>query len=150
MPTWGWFIVALVLIDAAVLAAWLLARRKPERSSRISRSIVVLGLDEAARADIHQLLAANKKIQAIKVFRDRTGAGLRDAKNAIESMQRGAPFPPPSTILDAAQSGPVPWDDLLPRLTTLKSEGKAIAAIKLLRDRTGLPLRDAKNAVDLL
>ncbi|WP_141215161.1 hypothetical protein [Rhodococcus sp. 06-1460-1B] len=150
MPTWGWFIVALVLVDTAVLAAWFLARRKPDRSRATSQSLKLVGLDDEARAEIHRLLAADKKIQAIKVFRDRTGAGLLDAKNAIETMQRGAPFPPPSTILDAASSGPVRWDDLLPRLTALKSEGKAIAAIKLLRDRTGLSLRDAKNAVDQL
>ncbi|WP_415974689.1 hypothetical protein [Rhodococcus sp. 077-4] len=150
MPTWGWFIVALILIDAAVLAAWLLARKKPGSSPETSRNIRLIGLDDSARADIHQLLAANKKIQAIKIFRERTGAGLLDAKNAIESLQRGGQFPPSSTILDAAQAGPVPWDDLIPRLSTLKSEGKAIAAIKLLRDRTGLSLRDAKNAVDLL
>nr|WP_287454836.1 hypothetical protein [Rhodococcus sp. (in: high G+C Gram-positive bacteria)] len=140
MPTWGWFIVALVLVDTAVLAAWFLARRKPDRSRATSQSLKLVGLDDGARAEIHRLL----------VFRDRTGAGLLDAKNAIETMQRGAPFPPPSTILDAASSGPVRWDDLLPRLTALKSEGKAIAAIKLLRDRTGLSLRDAKNAVDQL
>ncbi|MEW1930975.1 hypothetical protein AB0362_02230 [Rhodococcus sp. NPDC079359] len=150
MPTWGWFIVALVLVDAAVLAAWLLARKKPGSSPETSRNIRLIGLDESARADIHSLLAANKKVQAIKVFRERTGAGLVDAKNAIESVQRGEPFPSSATIVDAAQSGPTPWDDLIPRLQSLKSEGKAISAIKLLRDRTGLSLRDAKNAVDLL
>ncbi|MEU3473874.1 MULTISPECIES: hypothetical protein [Rhodococcus] len=150
MPTWGWFIVALVLVDAAVLAAWLLARKKPGTSPAGSHTIGLVGLDEGARADIHRLLAANKKIQAIKVFRQRTGAGLLDAKNAIESVQRGEPFPSSATIVDAAHSGPTPWDDLIPRLQSLKSEGKAISAIKLLRDRTGLSLSDAKNAVDLL
>lgn len=94
MPTWGWFIVALVLVDTAVLAAWFLARRKPDRSRATSQSLKLVGLDDGARAEIHRLLAADKKIQAIKVFRDRTGAGLLDAKNAIETMQRGAPFPP--------------------------------------------------------
>ena len=150
MPTWGWFIVALVLVDAAVLAAWLLARKKPGSSSDTSRHIMFVGLDESARADIHQLLAANKKLQAIKVFRERTGAGLHDAKIAIESVQRGEPLPTSATIVDAAQSGPTPWNDLIPRLQSLKSEGKTISAIKLLRDRTGMSLRDAKNAVDLL
>ncbi|WP_328809558.1 hypothetical protein [Rhodococcus sp. NBC_00294] len=42
------------------------------------------------------------------------------------------------------------WDDLVPRLTALKNEGRAIAAIKLLRERTGLSLLEAKNAVDRL
>lgn len=150
MPTWGWFIVALVLIDAAVLAAWLLIRKKPDRSSASSRTIAADGLDDAARADIYQLLAANKKMQAIKVLRDRTGAGSADAEIAVESIERGAPLPSSSTVIDSSRAVPVPWDDLLPRLKALKSEGRTITAIELLRDRTGLSVRDAKNAVDLL
>lgn len=150
MPTWGWFIVALVIVDAAVLAALLFARKKPGQGPATSHSMRLIGLDGNSRADIHQLLAANKKIQAIKVFRQRTGAGLVEAKNAVESVQRGEPFPSSSTNVDAGRSGPTPWDDLIPRLQSLKSEGKAISAIKLLRDRTGLSLREAKNAVDLL
>ena len=59
---------------------------------------------------------------------------------AVESLERGESLTP----------GPVQWDDLVPRLTALKNEGQAIAAIKLLRERTGLSLLEAKNAVDRL
>ncbi|MFC8180208.1 MULTISPECIES: hypothetical protein [Nocardiaceae] len=90
MPTWGWFVVALVLIDAAVLAAWLLARKRP---------------------------------------------GTR-----TESTASSAPL----------ASTAVLWADIEPTLRTLKHEGNSLAAIKLLRSRTGLPLREAKEAVDRL
>ncbi|MBS2535292.1 ribosomal protein L7/L12 [Catenulispora sp. NF23] len=34
------------------------------------------------------LIQAGKKIQAIKVYREATGAGLKDAKNAVEALER--------------------------------------------------------------
>ena len=37
-------------------------------------------------AEERQLIAAGKKIQAIKLYRERTGADLLTAKNAIDSV----------------------------------------------------------------
>jgi ribosomal protein L7/L12 len=37
--------------------------------------------------DVLQLVRQNKKIEAIKLFMDRTGANLKDAKNTIESAE---------------------------------------------------------------
>lgn len=34
-----------------------------------------------------QLLAEGKKIEAIKVYREETGAGLKDAKDAVEAYE---------------------------------------------------------------
>ena len=39
--------------------------------------------------ELLELLAANKLIAAIKRYRELTGAGLRDAKLAVEAMHRG-------------------------------------------------------------
>ncbi|HHO53096.1 MAG TPA: hypothetical protein ENK18_20035 [Deltaproteobacteria bacterium] len=41
-------------------------------------------LEREARA----LLGAGKKIHAIKLWRERTGSGLREAKDAIEALER--------------------------------------------------------------
>ena len=41
------------------------------------------GLD----ADIQQLVSSGKKINAIKLYRERTGAGLAEAKYAIEAAE---------------------------------------------------------------
>jgi hypothetical protein len=47
--------------------------------------------DDELAAAILPLLAQGQKIAAIKVYRARTGAGLRDAKEAVEALaaQRG-------------------------------------------------------------
>ena len=39
-------------------------------------------------ADVAQLINSGRKINAIKLYRDRTGAGLAEAKDAIEAYER--------------------------------------------------------------
>ncbi|MFC7481120.1 hypothetical protein ACFQX7_15270 [Luedemannella flava] len=43
-------------------------------------------LDDAAWRQLRDLTSRGQKIQAIKLYRDLTGANLRDAKNAIDSL----------------------------------------------------------------
>lgn len=44
-------------------------------------------LDDAARARIRAVLASDGKIAAIKLYRELTGAGLKDAKDAVEALE---------------------------------------------------------------
>lgn len=150
MPTWGWFIVALVLIDAAVLAVWLLARKGPAKNAAATTQLMLAGLDHSAREDIYRLVAEKKKIHAIKLFRERTGAGLQEAKDVVESVGRGNPIPTLGATTGASGMDSSAWADIIPRLRTLKAEGNTISAIKLLRARSELSLREAKAAVDRL
>ena len=48
------------------------------------------GSDPLADPEIQDLLAKGNKIHAIKVYRERTGAGLKEAKDAIERWEKGA------------------------------------------------------------
>ncbi|MCZ4079649.1 ribosomal protein L7/L12 [Rhodococcus sp. H36-A4] len=150
MPTWGWFIVALVLIDAAVLAVWLLARKSPPKNVAATTQLMLAGLDHSAREDIYRLVGEKKKIHAIKLFRERTGAGLQEAKDVVESVGRGNPIPALGASMGASGMDTAAWADIIPRLRTLKAEGNTISAIKLLRARSELSLREAKEAVDRL
>ncbi|MDJ0361534.1 ribosomal protein L7/L12 [Rhodococcus sp. H29-C3] len=150
MPTWGWFIVALVLIDAAVLAVWLLARKSPPKNVAATTQLMLAGLDHSAREDIYRLVGEKKKIHAIKLFRERTGAGLQEAKDVVESVGRGNPIPTLGAPMGASGMDTAAWADIIPRLRTLKAEGNTISAIKLLRARSELSLREAKAAVDRL
>lgn len=79
------------------------------------------------------LLEQGKKLEAIKLYRERTGAGLAEAKRAIERLQQQ----------EAIESG-----DLEPRLMELLRRGEKIAAIKLYRTETGARLAEAKAAVE--
>lgn len=40
-------------------------------------------------AEVRRLITAGKKIEAIKVFRETFGAGLKEAKEAVEALERG-------------------------------------------------------------
>lgn len=40
---------------------------------------------------VRNALAARKKIQAIKIYREATGLDLKESKEAVEAMQRGTP-----------------------------------------------------------
>ena len=66
------------------------------RMARLEKKVDVLldhfGLGDQFRIpandQIRQLLQDGHKIQAIKVYRELTGVGLKEAKDAVEEMQR--------------------------------------------------------------
>lgn len=49
---------------------------------------VVAQLGEVDLADMRAALAEGNKLLAIKVYRDRTGVGLKEAKDAVDAMER--------------------------------------------------------------
>ena len=90
--------------------------------------------------EVRSLLDQGKKIEAVKVYKDHMGCGLKDAKDAVESLQRGASLPSPSE----------PDADLDSQLLRLLGQGERIKAVKLYRDQTGATLYDSKQAVEAL
>lgn len=42
----------------------------------------------ADQSDIIELLRQGQKIEAIKLYRERTGLGLKEAKDAVEAIER--------------------------------------------------------------
>jgi ribosomal protein L7/L12 len=94
--------------------------------------------DASRHEDVVALMAEKRKIEAIRLFRERTGVGLAEAKAAVEAMERNDQTARAvSTGADAA-------------VLDLMRDGQKIAAIKLYRERTGAGLRDAKEAVERL
>ena len=86
------------------------------------------------------LIQNGQKIEAIKQYRERTRSGLKEAKDAIEALERGEQLPSPQVILTTVDQDVV----------SLVREGKKIAAIKLYREKTGVGLAEAKVAVETL
>jgi ribosomal protein L7/L12 len=101
--------------------------------------------------EIRALLAARQKINAIKFYRQVTGAGLKQAKEAVEAIEAGG-------TLDAGLLNPhenrtyLPKDDAstISQAAQLVKEGDKIAAIRLLRNHYDVSLKVAKDATDLL
>ena len=106
--------------------------------------------------EIASLLRAGKKINAIKAYREVTGASLAEAKDAVERLDMALRMYGTMVVADAlmevAQQGmPMDMDAqsiLLTEMAFLVSKGQYIQAIKLYRERTGMGLSDAKMVVD--
>jgi ribosomal protein L7/L12 len=86
------------------------------------------------------LIQNGQKLEAIKQYRERTGSGLKEAKDAVEALERGEQLPTPNAILTTVDQD----------IVSLVREGKRIAAIKLYREKTGVGLPEAKAAVETL
>jgi len=100
-------------------------------------------LDDEHQAIIRDLLEQNRKIEAIKIYREQTGVGLAEAKQAVESIELGQPLPghPQPGTLDAVTQE---------QIRTLIKHGQKIEAIKLYREVTGVGLKEAKDRVEAL
>ena len=92
--------------------------------------------------DIKAELAAGNKITAITLYRDATGVGLAEAKQAVELIAAGKP--PPSGAVPTLSA------DAMQEVSALVIAGKKIEAIKAYRKEAGVDLKDAKDAVDAL
>jgi ribosomal protein L7/L12 len=101
--------------------------------------------------EIRELLAARQKINAIKLFRQVTGAGLKQAKEAVEGIEVGG-------TIDSNQLSPQvnhissPANDasIINQAAQLIRNGNKMAAIHLLRSHYDVSLKLAKDAADLL
>ncbi|MEO8102498.1 MAG: ribosomal protein L7/L12 [Betaproteobacteria bacterium] len=90
-------------------------------------------------AEVLDALQRGENIEAIKRLRESTGLGLKEAKEAVDAHLRGrnVEFAP------AAAPGALP-----PAVMHALRQGRKIDAIKLLREHTGLGLKEAKDAID--
>lgn len=91
-------------------------------------------------AEVVAAIAAGKKIEAVRLLRDKTGISLAAAKQAVEAHD--LTIAPASTA--TGPSAPALAGNVLAEL----ARGNKIEAIKLLRQGTGLGLKEAKDAVD--
>lgn len=134
----------------------------PRAGVATSASAGVSSLSPTAIAEIDRLVAAGQKMQAIKLVRQHTGAGLKDAKDRIDhwSVSTTAPHLAAVSHANAASSSITPASATpasvraaLPagvgaEIDRLVAGNQQIVAIKLLREHTGLGLKDTKNLIE--
>ena len=106
-------------------------------------------LDETAfRSRLIQEIDAGRTIEAIKWVRARTGLGLKEAKEVVDALAAGdvgvtlERHPGQIAGLDDA--------DFAASLVVEIAAGRKLEAIRLYRERTGLGLKQAKDAVEAL
>jgi ribosomal protein L7/L12 len=87
-------------------------------------------------------LNAGDKIEAIRIVREATGLGLKEAKDAVESYVPGdAPRP-------AAQRPPLDGEVLPVAAVSALANGRMIDAVKIVRQAHHTGLKEAKDIVD--
>jgi hypothetical protein len=93
---------------------------------------------------VRQLVSEGQKIEAIKLVREQTGLGLKEAKDAVEAIERGeSPLLTLHTTVVAHGVSGVDLDEI----NELLLQDKKIEAIKLYREQTGVGLKEAKDAI---
>lgn len=96
--------------------------------------------------NIRELALSGKLIDAIKLYREVTDAGLIEAKEAVEAMMHGAPYE------TSSHHQPDAWDDakLGKRIKQLLRKRNKIQAVRVYREAHRCGLKEAKGAVDAI
>lgn len=117
-------------------------------------SIIVVGTQPRATVapplaqddEIRQLLMDGNKIAAIKRVRTVTGMGLKEAKAYVEAL----PSAPPLSALAHEEHTTAPSVELITEARRRLQQGGKLAAIKRVREMTGMDLKSAKAFVERL
>lgn len=97
---------------------------------------------------IQLAILEGRKIEAIKIMRDATGIGLKEAKDAVEALEEALRRSGPVSMTDVAAAGlrePAPAD--MERVREALRIGNSIEAIRIFREATGMSLKDARIMV---
>jgi len=101
----------------------------------------MVALDEDAGRRLAELVKAGRILEAVKLVREVTGCGLKEAKDAVDQLARGEAAP--------AKSGGGSADEVLNEaVRQLLRRGAKLEAVKLYRERTGCGLKEAMDAVE--
>lgn len=161
----GWILLGCALIILILMAfrPWRRGGRKDsmgEESFAMAARLEEYDARLVRRDEVARFLSMGQKIKAIKVYREDTGASLADAKAAVDRMERASglgiapgfanfPLETGETDADMVERG-MSKDALREEVERLLSQNQKIKAIKVYRERTGVGLREAKEAVDSL
>ncbi|WP_329086466.1 MULTISPECIES: protein kinase domain-containing protein [unclassified Streptosporangium] len=122
-------------------------------TERLVQTSTALASEVEAR--VRELIGRGKNVEAIKLVRQRTDLGLKDAKELVDAIAAGYAVPaagPGMPGLPGSPGGPGQVVDAETRAGAeeLIAKGKLIKAITLVRQRTGLGLKEAKDYCEAL
>ena len=96
--------------------------------------------DDVSEQDVMDAIRQGNKIQAIKLYRQMTGMGLKESKAAVEEL-----------ISDRTGRGSIKPSKAVERdIVTALRNGNKIQAVKLYRQMSGMGLKESKAAVEAL
>lgn len=153
MVEYWWLLVLLAAATVVLLAVAKRATAPPTGSAPAKPDLSGLD-DEAFRDRVLGEIEGGRKIEAIRLVRERTRMGLADAKALVEALASGADsveldLKPRTAGEDVAQVA-LHDPDLAAKLILEVAAGRKLEAIRLLREKTGLGLKEAKDAIEAL
>ncbi|PKO16915.1 MAG: hypothetical protein CVU39_06765 [Chloroflexi bacterium HGW-Chloroflexi-10] len=98
---------------------------------------------------IVSIAQSGNKLEAIKRFRELTGSGLKEAKDAVEALMEGKPV----TLTGSSAAQPSSYGsstNQIENIIVLARSGNKLEAIKRYRELTGLGLKESKDSVEAL
>ncbi|MGB1013012.1 MAG: ribosomal protein L7/L12 [Nannocystaceae bacterium] len=106
----------------------------------------------STREEIEKHIGNGKKLMAIKVYRDITGLGLRESKDAVDAFIREGRWSTQANralALPRRSATPQTPEVSLDSVVAYIQKQSKIGAIKELRQLTGLGLKESKEAVEM-
>ena len=94
---------------------------------------------QSVPSDVAAALQRGDKIEAIKLLRDATGVGLKEAKEAIDRLEAGDALKIPARAQPAVLSEEV--------MASIR-RGNKMEAITRFRDQAGVGLKEAKDVIE--
>jgi ribosomal protein L7/L12 len=156
-------IICLAVIAGVLVAGWMLGRRGASSSN--DPFFVEIDRSATSNASVREAMERGNKIEAVKAYRDVTGVGLKEAKDAVEHFERerqGIQAPYNVVVKEVRHKKSEPDEPYVPLHVDVQTaltdpllqetitHGRKIEAIKRFRQLTGLGLKDSKDAVDKL
>jgi len=136
-------VIALLILIAVGFADLALMFKTMRRDrTRVVAPRPVRAIDPQMQARLTELAGQGNKIQAIKDLRVATGLGLKEARDTVDAIAAGHDV---SGVLLPRRDAPAATEE---RARELIARGRKIQAIKLIREETGLGLKEAKNVAD--
>ncbi|WP_431896843.1 ribosomal protein L7/L12 [Nonomuraea sp. bgisy101] len=136
-------IAVVALLVTLVVTAAVRAARRPATTPPPNRPVAPHDLEAALR----DLVAGGRQIHAIKLLRQHTGLGLKQAKDVVDAIAAGHSHP----MLQSLQRPPAgARPDLATRVRELKAAGRAEQAVHLVIGETGMGQGEAESFVQTL
>jgi ribosomal protein L7/L12 len=143
-------IAALIIVLPIILTKLLAGGSKDTRKvlgsePRTPRPAPAADAANAAMEAAMARAARESKIEAIKRLRD-TGLSLAAAKDAVDTLEKKPAAARPAGLVATLRQA----QEMSDEVQKLAKKGRKIEAIKLIRERTGMGLKEAKDLVDRL
>jgi ribosomal protein L7/L12 len=120
---------------------------RPVTTAEEARAMEAANDAAPVESRVKALMAEGRKLEAIKLMRESNGLSLAEAKDAVEAIdQHGR-----ATLGEMGMMSTVRLAQQLGKeVHELVAKGDKIEAIKLVREQTGLGLKEAKELVERL